>query len=344
MPSVTLAALATATHMGQQEYEHQLAQHLPSVAPELSVRSVHIRSLRSSLRGDARLPLSALSAAPRAVQMVAARLAYGRSDLVHRMDLRLPAARNEVVTVHDLAPLRFDDEGELAPSAAKTLRAARAVICPSAFAAAELADLFGVTDAVVIPNGLDPAVWEPLDAAGALRGLQVTDAFVLHSGGATKRKNLAALADAWARVAPLHPHAELLMCGPPDPRRHALFAELPRVRLLGRVARGVHIALMDRASVVVVPSLYEGFGFPALEAMARGTAVVAADAASLPEVCGDAALLSQPDGASLADAVNAMLGDPAMRERYASRGPARARQFSWAASARQHADVLRGAI
>jgi glycosyltransferase involved in cell wall biosynthesis len=276
-------------------------------------------------------------------QRVVSRSVYGAAPLVHRCDLRLPAARREVVTVHDLAPLRFPDEGEIPKGAAESLRRAAAVICPYRFAAAEVAQLFGV-EPVVIHNGLNPDVWQPVpDVAEQLAAAHLGGPFVLHSGGATQRKNLAALAAAWGSIATAFPDLSLVMCGPEDPRRTRLFAGLPRVRLLGRVPRRMLLALMDAAEVVVVPSTYEGFGFPALEAMARGTAVVAANAASLPEVCGGAALLIEPTGPGLAQGIERVLGSHPLRDRLDATGPDQARRFSWDDSARRHAEAYRSA-
>lgn len=335
---VVLATLAAGEPMGQQLYERELLAHLPGAG--VAVRGCRVRSMRSTLPGEARAPLHALTRAPAAVQHAAARFVYGPARLVHRGDLRLPAAAREVVTVHDLAPLRFPDEGTIPPGAAESLRRARAVICPSRFAADEVHALFGVT-AEVIHNGLDPAVWDDAPSA-ALDSLGLPAEFVLHSGGATKRKNLASLADAWHLLAPRHPDAALVLCGPPDPRRTALFADLPRVRMLGKVARVTQLALMSAAAVVVVPSTYEGFGFPALEAMARGSAVVAADRAALPEICGAAALLCEPTAAGLAAAIGELLADPERRAALAAAGPAQAKIFTWQRSAREHARVYAG--
>lgn len=340
MIEVVLATLASGTPMGQQEYEVQLEHYLPDVAPDLRVRSVRVRSLRSSLPGEARVPLRAASRVPAALQQQLARWVYGRADLVHRCDLRLPAAGREVVTVHDLAPMRYSDEGELPPGAGSSLRRARAVICPSDFAAAELRDLFGLTDVIVIPNGLAADVWEPVPAASELlAALHVPHRFVLHTGGATARKNLPALAAAWTRLSALFPDVGLVLCGPVDQRRTKLFAGLPRVLLPGRVPRPTLLALMTAAEIVVVPSEYEGFGFPALEAMARGTAVVAADCASLPEVCGAAALLAQPTASGVADALERVLADEQLRTQLEGAGPAQAARYTWLRTARAHADV-----
>lgn len=338
MTRVVLATLAVATPMGQQEYEQQLAAHLP--AQGIDLRVVQIRSLRSTLSGDMRLPLNVLSRAPLAVQRAAASRAYGPADLVHRADLRLPAARREVVTVHDLAPLRFKDEGSIAPASLAALTKARAVIVPSQFSGDELRKLTGRDDAIVIHNGIDPSVWDEIDPS-VTADLDLPEHFVLHSGGATTRKNLGALATAWRQLAQHHRDVGLVLCGPHDPRRSAAFEGLPRVRMLGRVEREIHLALMSAATVVVVPSSYEGFGFPALEAMARGTAVVAADASSLPEVCGDAALLVTPTADGLAAGIDSLLTDPDRRGALALAGAGHARTFTWQRSATAHADVYR---
>lgn len=335
MSDVVLATLAAGDPMGQQLYESELLAQLPATG--IRVRACRVGSMRSTLPANVRAPLRALTKAPGVVQHAAARVLYGRAGLVHRCDLRLPAAAREVVTVHDLAPLRFPDEGEIPACAADTLRRARAVITPSQFAADELRELYGV-EAQVIHNGLDPAVWADVPAS-ALDGIDVPTRFVLHSGGVTRRKNLGALADAWNAVSAAHRDVELVVCGTPDSRRTALFADLPRVRLLGKVARSAHLALMSAATVVVVPSTYEGFGFPALEAMARGTAVVAADCASLPEICGDAALLCEPTGDGLAAGLSDLLDDDARCAELASRGPAQAKPFTWERNARAHADA-----
>lgn len=88
------------------------------------------------------------------------------------------------------------------------------------------------------------------------------------------------------------------------------------------------------ARAVVVPSLYEGFGLPALEALACGAPVLAADRASLPEVVGSAGLLVEPDAESLAEGLRSLLGDSALAQRLRQAGPKQAATFSWARTAK----------
>jgi len=115
-----------------------------------------------------------------------------------------------------------------------------------------------------------------------------------------------------------------------------------RVRWLGQVQRERMPALMAEATAVVYPSLYEGFGFPPLEAMAAGTPVVASNVSCLPEILGDAALLVDPaDEASLGRALELVLTHPELRGRLIAAGRARASMFTWARCAERTVDAYR---
>jgi glycosyltransferase involved in cell wall biosynthesis len=284
-----------------------------------------------------------LADAPTRLRQAVGRLIYRGQDVVHRLDLRLPPApAPEVLTVLDLAPLRFPDEGGLPRDAASSARRAAVVVCPSQFSADEVASQFGISAPVVLHGGVDERFFDaaPLDEE-VLAALGIRPPFVFHAGGCTERKNLSGLAGAWPLVRSSRPDATLVLAGPEDPRRDRLFAPLPGTVRVGRVDDATLIGLMAAAAVIVVPSTYEGFGLPALEGMAVGVPVVAASRSSLPEVCGDVALLVEPDADGLAGGLETALagdaGTPAMIER----GRQRARSMSWEACAAAHAELWR---
>jgi glycosyltransferase involved in cell wall biosynthesis len=336
--TVRWARLATTVAMGQQVYEARLFEELRAEGQgDWLLSDVAIAPLRSGRSGSRRLPLRLVWSAPyRAAALVGA-AAYGRADLLHRLDLRCPpSGRREVVTIHDLPPLRFDDEGALPRWAAQSARAASIVICPSEFAAQEARELLGVQRVRVVPNGVDPtiATAEPLSSE-ELMHLQIETPFVLHAGGATRRKNLDALAAAWQLVRQQVPDALLVLCGPAHLRRDELFAGMEGVRYVGHRQPAFVARLMRSAAAVVVPSTYEGFGLPALEAMAVGTPVIAAARGALLEVCGRAAVMVEPTRDALATGIlEALAGDERI-QRLCEAGRARAREFTWKTAARR---------
>jgi glycosyltransferase involved in cell wall biosynthesis len=332
------ARQATPTPLGQEFYQQQVIAALRAVtASEWTFDEVVTRSMRSTLAGNRRLPVGVMARAPYAAVAAVGRVLYGRSDLVHRFDLRLPPAKHEVVTVQDVAPLRFDDEGTLPRFLLRSAREALGAICVSKFSAQEAVDVFGVRRTWVAYGGVEDRFFEadPLGAADRAR-LGLPGRYVLHAGGASKRKNLAALAACWPAVRAEHPDVTLVLIGPEHPRRSALFGDLADTKLLGHVDDALMPRLVAAASAVVVPSLYEGFGLPALEAMAAGTPVVASDRASLPEVVGDAGLLVPPTPDDIGAGLVRVLADGALANRLSAAGRTRARGFTWAKCAAVH--------
>jgi glycosyltransferase involved in cell wall biosynthesis len=344
---LSLVTLAVSQPMGQQVYEHELSRRASAeLGPQWQVDQMVMRTLRSPLPGTVRLPSRLLIGASPELRRAAGALLYRGRDLVHRMDLRLPPApRPEVLTVHDVVPLRFPDEGSLPRDARASARRAARVICASQFAADEVASQLGVESPVAIHNGVDGKFFHPDPLSDAeLEAMGIRSPFVLHAGGCTQRKNLAGLADAWPRVRSVRPDTTLVLIGPADERRDRLFGPLAGTVRLGRVGDQTVPGLMAAAAAVVVPSLYEGFGLPALEGLAAGVPVVAADRTSLPEVCGDAAYLVEPDGPGLADGLLAALEGGPATEAMVARGTVRAGGFTWDACAAAHAEQWRSVM
>jgi glycosyltransferase involved in cell wall biosynthesis len=121
--------------------------------------------------------------------------------------------------------------------------------------------------------------------------------------------------------------------------------QAPFMKYLGYVSDAELRALYEHAGLFVYPSLYEGFGIPAVEAMASGCPVVASNSASLPEVCGDAARYVSPhDAAGLARAIAELMRDESLRRTLAERGRVIAERYSWEAAARLNLAAMRGAL
>ncbi|HET6549628.1 MAG TPA: glycosyltransferase family 1 protein [Solirubrobacter sp.] len=259
------------------------------------------------------------------------------SALLCPANLAPVAARNAVVIIHDAAPLRHPGwysglyaawQRRLLPLIAR--RAGR-VITVSEFSRGELAELLGV-DAAVVPGGVD-ARFTP-DAAPAPRERP----YVLCVASHTARKNLGALVPAARALAA--DGLDLLVAGGHRPQ-FAAESALTGLTVLGQVPDAELPGLYAGAQAFVLPSRYEGFGLPVLEAMACGTPVVAAATTALPETCGGAAKLVDPDPEAIAAALTALLRDADERARLRTAGLARAHEFTWERTAREVDAIVR---
>lgn len=217
MRNVLWATIATRGPMGQQRYETEIQEALQLASTDWRFSVKKVTSARSSIAGAVRVPSRLNQLAPLPFSRLIGTLIYGRPDLVHRFDLRLPAAGGtEVVTVHDVPPLRFLDEGRLTKAAAASARRAQRVTCLSRFAADEVSELLGVTAIDVIPYGVSADYAVSLPASDeALVALGIDRPFIMHAAGASARKNLPQLARAWRQLSAERDDVLLVLCGPP---------------------------------------------------------------------------------------------------------------------------------
>ena len=272
----------------------------------------------------------------------------GNVDVVHGTNFVVPPTRHaaEVMSVHDLTPVRHPelcDEASLAyPGLIRRALARGAwVHTDSQYVSEEVVDVFGADPArvrVVHPGVPELPVLVEAEAAAVRRSVLPagTDRYCLAVGTAEPRKDLPGLVHAFGLLATRHPDLSLVLAGPAGWGEAALSAAVAsspardRVHRTGWVEPRDLAALLAGAAVLAYPSLYEGFGFPPLQAMRTGVPVVATGAGSLPEVLGDGALLVSPGKHDdLAQALDACLTDEVVRDRLVAAGARRAEAFTW---------------
>ncbi|MEX2426188.1 MAG: glycosyltransferase family 1 protein [Thermomicrobiaceae bacterium] len=273
-----------------------------------------------------------------------------------------------IVTVHDIIPYMLRNDADLCPYrgfadrafdrlAMAGLKRADRLVADSHFTKRCLSTHLGIPaeQVDVVHLGIDHARFRPLDVNESTRlryGLSTDQRYLIYVGSEDPRKNLEALLRALSIVRQERSDVALLKVG----RAHF---EQERTRLVNLATKlGISHAvqflddvpeddlpsLYNLAHICVMPSLYEGFGFPVLEAMACGTPVICSNAASLPELVGDAALLIDPGpGAekSMAQHISRILNDDDLRRALSHKGLDQAARFTWERSTSRMLDVYR---
>jgi len=293
---------------------------------------------------------------PRLARQVAA-------DLLHVPYWASPAQSRvpTVVTIHDLIPrllpaYRGSTSVRLYTAmVSATAQRARLAITDSAASRRDIIDQLHLPPEGVraIPLAVDETL-SPTPKADdqAIRNrLGCPDDYVVYLGGFDVRKDLRSVMGAFAYVHAWQDEIGLVVAGrlpttdtafAPDPRRLAREAGLPEgaVTFLGFVDEEDKPALLRGAQALVFPSIYEGFGYPPLEAITCGTPVVGCNSSSIPEVVGDAGLLVAPgDVEGMAGALIQLLGDDGFHERLSGNAMTQARRFSWQATAKGTLDT-----
>jgi glycosyltransferase involved in cell wall biosynthesis len=284
-------------------------------------------------------------------------------DIFHSTDFIPPAwgARRMVATIHDLNFLHYP---EYLDAEARTyynaqihwaVRRADALIVDSEATRQDLATLLGVAPerSQVVHLAADEQ-FRPLTPDQVMPHLArhgLSPGYLLFVGVWDPRKNLSGLLKALSLWREMEDVPRLVVAGRPgwlSGEIHSQVASLglePYVRFLERPTTDELVALYNGALLLVIPSFYEGFGLPALEAMQCGTPVVSSNRASLPEVVGEGGILIDPESPEMiADACRRIAGDSALRQFLREAGLRQARRFSWAKTAEQTREVYRAAL
>jgi glycosyltransferase involved in cell wall biosynthesis len=245
----------------------------------------------------------------------------------------------QALTIHDLSPLEHPDWFRRSfttwyrlflPILAKRVRT---VFTPSEYVKRKIVKRFGIKNVLVTPNGVDHLRFHP--GAKQLKSA-LPECYILFVGSLEPRKNLNLLLSVWNEIKDEFKEMWLIIAGVSGNvfRPVHLSHEIERACFLGYVDDAILAGLYANARLFVLPSHEEGFGLPALEAMASGTPVIISDGGALPEVVGEAGMmfgLSDPDG--LSHALRECLSNERLRYELKEKGLARAREFSWQATA-----------
>jgi glycosyltransferase involved in cell wall biosynthesis len=247
--------------------------------------------------------------------------------------------RRQALTIHDLSPLEHPEWFRAGFAAWYRLflpilaKRVTRVFTPSEYVKQKVARRLGITNVIVTPNGVDHAIFHP---SAKQKRLDLPPSYVLFVGTLEPRKNLTSLLQAWNEIKDDFKEMWLTIVGTQGNVFKAvhLSPQMERVCFLGYVDDEVLRELYANATLFVLPSQEEGFGLPALEAMACGAPVVVSDGGALPEVVGEAALtfcLSDP--AALTKLLKECLNNAGLRSSLSEKGLERAKLFSWQAAA-----------
>ena len=284
-----------------------------------------------------------------------------RVDVLHAPAYTGPfwSAMPVVLTIHDVSYARHPEwfpyrrDGLRRAFYRRCALSAAAVITDSAFSAAEIRAAYGIQREriTVVPLGVESPAMHAAGSSGQALPSRVRTPFLLHVGDLHERRNLQTVVSALKIARQSHQEmasVSLVLAGVDRGVGDALRDQAAReglgdaVIVLGTVPEPQLWAMYRCAAALVYPSRYEGFGLPVLEAMSCGTPVIASEAASIPEVVGDAGILVDPvDVAGWSSALIRVLTDSGLQERLRRAGRERAAAFSWTRTAQATLDVYR---
>jgi glycosyltransferase involved in cell wall biosynthesis len=262
-----------------------------------------------------------------------------------------------VVTIHDIIHLRFPQFFSPVQRAYSygmirhAIRDARFIITDSEFTKQDILRSFRADEQKIVPIHLGVSEQfrqknDPSEAESFKSKFRLERPYILFVGNTKPHKGLHVLLRAFKEVLAVVSDIDLVFVGGPVSGNESLqrlingFDVAGKVKSLGRLPEEELVLAYGGAEMLVLPSLYEGFGLPALEAMACGIPVVVSDAASLPEIAGDAAIICDTGkSGAFADAITALLRDSRLKAEMIKRGLKHARTFSWKVTAQKTMDV-----
>lgn len=355
---------------GTGQYLRELAREMVSLAPRDEITVI-------APDADPSAPTGVVVAPPMATSENLAKLEFeqltfpracrrGGFHLAHVPHFGPPLRSSVpiIVTIHDLIPLRLPAyRGSLLVQlytqlAAVAARRARLIFADSETSARDIQELLNVPRerirvAYLATDARYSPVKDTTEIARVRAKYNLPERYILYLGGFDVRKNVAVVIQAFSGLTAERTNGwRLVLAGRmpdkdsaffPDPRRAAKELGVSNeTQYIGYVSEEDKPALYSAAGVFVFPSLYEGFGLPPLEALACGTPVLAANAASLPEVLGAAGILLDPNDAhAWSGALRTVLNDPALYSELQAAGPAQARKFSWTRTAQRTLEAYR---
>lgn len=277
-------------------------------------------------------------------------------DVLHHAGGTVPFVRTgrTVLTLHDLQYLFYPEYFTrakltfLKTMVPRSAEAARLILTPSDFTRRTIIERLNIDPSIVVtvPHGISPRE-DRVEDPDVRHRFEIPDRYFLYPAATYPHKNHLVLIDALERLHDSHPDAALVFTGPAawkewatakqmeerlgeEIRRRGLDASVKR---LGYVSERDLTALYQDATAIVFPSRFEGFGAPVLEAMARGCAVIAANATAIPEIVGTNGVLCSPDNAEeWTEAMRDLIEDGERRAQLQKAGRERARQFEWTRS------------
>lgn len=271
-------------------------------------------------------------------------------DVFHSTNFMIPLyskGTKIVITIHDLIPFLFP---QFAPKSKKSrfhiiykllmnmiIRRADHIFVDSEHSYKDMSENFKGADKKmsVLTFGVDPSFFRAINTDICHR-LGIKDSMILYVGRQDPYKNITGLIETFHKVVNQFPDVTLIIAGPEDeryPEIKKMILELAleeKVRMTGYLSQADLVSLYRQAKILVMPSFYEGFGLPILEAFSSGVPVIASKIASIPEIVGDAGILLNPENIELwVDAILKLLNDEAIRKDLIGKGFERLKNFSW---------------